>query len=687
MTDYVISTNILTWIVVQSKDPFLGWVLADKEAEVIEQMKVGDLIIPKYAQATTYADTEQMAFAEEICEALGEDLQAQLVAYENKINAGELGAGAVPHVLRAIRRPQTQEELPGGWSVIDVEVINLENPVSTSEFQRFRGISLSIASQLKATVGPGKHIQRVREGVANEVIRAGSLETRGPEFLKRLMLVKAKDADEARRVLQQTGNGPDSEDLVFVASTNDMAGFFEVDAVGRLAQTPHSGSFGDSADSVLRQLEDAKDRPDGKDLKLSNAIRAAERLTQFMEESEDTDAIRNFPFFYNGFALLAEKTSRAMELLASPISLEEGPPELITEGSADSPDESTESLSDLMLERIKGLTVSAVETQLGDISLPRQTIADAVTALRAGKHLLFSGPPGTGKSRFASALSRTVVDSGYEVATATADWTTFDTIGGYMPAEGGALIFEEGVVLRALKMSNWLIIDEINRADIDKAFGPLFTILSGAGEHQGAGEEVVLPYRQEGKTTKIVWSNGGDPLPHEYPITPAWRLLGTLNVRDKASLFKLSFAFLRRFAVIDVPLPSQDIYRGLVDNWLQLGQDQGKEQVLDASMDLAFGPVELGPAILKDISAFTERGLKDLDPSKQGPPYDSAQEAFVAAVRLYAVPQYEGSPVGDVDKLMASLKGRLTDVHLQSWERLEGALREVTLDFGDLALG
>ena len=36
----------------------------------------------------------------------------------------------------------------------------------------------------------------------------------------------------------------------------------------------------------------------------------------------------------------------------------------------------------------------------------------------------------------------------------------------------------------------------------------------------------------------------------------------TLNVSDKASLFQLSFAFLRRFAVVDVPLPPREGYAG-----------------------------------------------------------------------------------------------------------------------------
>jgi hypothetical protein len=70
--------------------------------------------------------------------------------------------------------------------------------------------------------------------------------------------------------------------------------------------------------------------------------------------------------------------------------------------------------------------------------------------------------------------------AGRLLTTATADWSTFDTLGGYTPsAEGPGLVFEEGLFLQAIRENKWLIIDELNRADVDKAFGQLFTVLSG----------------------------------------------------------------------------------------------------------------------------------------------------------------------------------------------------------------
>jgi hypothetical protein len=68
--------------------------------------------------------------------------------------------------------------------------------------------------------------------------------------------------------------------------------------------------------------------------------------------------------------------------------------------------------------------------------------------------------------------------TGYLPTTATSEWTTFETIGGLQPTPDG-LIFRPGLFVEAIESGRWLVIDELNRSNFDRAFGQLFTVLSG----------------------------------------------------------------------------------------------------------------------------------------------------------------------------------------------------------------
>lgn len=302
-------------------------------------------------------------------------------------------------------------------------------------------------------------------------------------------------------------------------------------------------------------------------------------------------------------------------------------------------------------------------------------LADAVTALRAGNHLLLSGPPGTGKTTLAEALCRAVVGTQYEVATGTSDWTTFDTIGGYMPSQEG-LEFEPGIVLRCLQRGRWLLIDELNRADIDKAFGPLFTLMSG-GSGDEAKRRVVLPYQRQGQNIEIRWADQRTGSDGNFVLTPGWRVIGTLNVSDKSALFQLSFAFLRRFAIVDVPIPNRSEYEEFFRERCTEISDAERESIVGAAMEIAFGPRQLGPAILSDIATFMAKGLAET--ASGSPTFADEVAAFVSAIRLYAVPQYEGAPASDTVKVITVLKSSWPDRLDTDWASLKEALDGVAL--------
>jgi 5-methylcytosine-specific restriction enzyme B len=187
----------------------------------------------------------------------------------------------------------------------------------------------------------------------------------------------------------------------------------------------------------------------------------------------------------------------------------------------------------------------------------------AVTALLTG-HLILEGPPGTGKSTLAGALAE-AFECSFTIETATADWSTYDVIGGLQPAasaSGGEVLKPWlGHVPRAAircadaiarndddpaaepNQAHWLVIDEFNRADIDKAVGPLYTVLGGGG----GDERRRLP----------LWF-GDSPKTRECWIPDRFRIVGTLNSVDTAYVFTLSQGLQRRFQFVHVGVPAED---------------------------------------------------------------------------------------------------------------------------------
>lgn len=269
------------------------------------------------------------------------------------------------------------------------------------------------------------------------------------------------------------------------------------------------------------------------------------------------------------------------------------------------------------------------------------------SAIKMGKHIILIGPPGTGKSKIAQQICKHFTYD-YNMVTASYNWSSYEIIGGYKINKDKEMYFDEGILLKSIKDSDnkcirnkWIIIDELNRADIDKAFGSLFSVL--------AGDEVILSYEKEGKNI-VIRPQGKDEIidrieNHEYIIPHGWKLVATMNSYDKASLYEMSYAFMRRFAFIAVKIPQKiDVatIKKFLDVWNIDDDSIGGIYISDVILHIwrCINKIRgIGPAIIRDIASYANISNGD----------------YTSSINMFVIPQLEGVQEREVKLFLDSL--------------------------------
>jgi hypothetical protein len=189
------------------------------------------------------------------------------------------------------------------------------------------------------------------------------------------------------------------------------------------------------------------------------------------------------------------------------------------------------------------------------------------------------------------------------IATPDESWTTRELVGGITVVDG-ELQFANGFVLEAIASNKWLLLDEINRGDMDRIFGALFTWLSGKSVEVGRtgpktdSKRIILGW--SGQPECIV-KNEVDQI--SYLAGDEWRLLGTYNAVDSSKVFRFGQALGRRFVRVPIPAAKPEDIKSVFEkacDGLPANSADDLLQIYSAHFEVE----SLGPALFLRIPVY-----------------------------------------------------------------------------------
>ena len=191
-----------------------------------------------------------------------------------------------------------------------------------------------------------------------------------------------------------------------------------------------------------------------------------------------------------------------------------------------------------------------------DLYLPGDFLVEINTLLEDKKQIIFQGPPGTGKTYVAQELTSFIAGR-YRTTLVQfhPSYAYEDFVQGYRPdlTDDGQIRYElkDGPLLRAAKAArsnpgakHFLIIDEINRANLAKVFGELYFLL------EYRDERINLQYSDK-----------------PFRLPPNLYIIGTINTADR-SIALVDLALRRRFYFVEFH-PDKWPIQGLLRRYLR----------------------------------------------------------------------------------------------------------------------